>query len=147
MNAMVPSAVIAPSFLSHFVACLKNGFAVLAISMGFAILSAIVYVIVVGLPVASVVGISVELCDAIDLRSFVSCKVPVGWVVQNVVGHWVLVVVGSSVFGECCAHINSISDFKEKYIYFIDMRHFLSLSCLRIIVLGKYFLILFVWIL
>lgn len=113
----------------------------------FAILSAIVSVIVVGLPVASVVGISVELCDAIDLRSFVSCKVPVGWVVQNVVGHWVLVVVGSAVVGECCAHINSISYFKEKYIYLIDMRHFLSLSCLRIIVLGKYFLILFVWIL
>lgn len=97
------------------------------------------FVIVVGLPVAFVVGISVELCDATDFRSFVSCKVPVGWVVQNVVGHWVLVVVDSAVVGEWCPHINWISDFKEKYIYLIVMRWFLSLSCLRIIVLGKYF--------
>lgn len=59
MNAKMPNPVIAPSFLSHFVTCLKKGSPFFAISVGFTVLS----LNVVGLHVAGVVDISFELCD------------------------------------------------------------------------------------
>lgn len=77
MNAKMPNPVIAPSFLSHFVTCLKKGSPFFAISVGFTVLS----LNVVGLHVAGVVDISFELCDVNVLSVFVVT----GCVVQNVV--------------------------------------------------------------
>lgn len=77
MNAKMPNPVIAPSFLSHFVTCLKRGSPFFAISVGFTVLS----LNVVGLHVAGVVDISFELCDVNVLSVFVVT----GCVVQNVV--------------------------------------------------------------
>lgn len=77
MNAKMPNPVIAPTFLSHFVTCLKKGSPFFAISVGFTVLS----LNVVGLHVAGVVDISFELCDVNVLSVFVVT----GCVVQNVV--------------------------------------------------------------
>lgn len=77
MNAKMPNPVIVPSFLSHFVTCLKRGSPFFAISVGFTVLS----LNVVGLHVAGVVDISFELCDVNVLSVFVVT----GCVVQNVV--------------------------------------------------------------
>lgn len=79
--AMMSNIIIAPSVLSHFVACVKNVTSVIAFLVGFAVLSAVVVTsvsimfvsaIVVELTVAIVVSERFELCDGIVAHSHFS---------------------------------------------------------------------------